>query len=153
MLEIRKKLLLENSGLERHRKYEQREHNPRNSVCAKFRLSPPVFLWTGGGINYICKKHICQREELGQSSGVQTGLRRRKKTGGMWDKALDTAECRVYTLWEMLARGCSETETGKSLVLQNLQVPMSVAGRCISKKSERLRARAWGKDDGQQREW
>ena len=42
--------------------------------------------------------------------------------------------------------GCVEPETGKSLILQNLQVPMSGAGRCISKNQ---RSRAQGKSDGQ----
>lgn len=148
VLEIPTKLLLENSGLERCRKYEQREHHLGNSVCAKFRLSPPVFLWVGGGINCTYKDVYAREGSWGKARECRLGWEDEEKAGVMWDGDLQS----MYSSRDA-GGGCVGTETGKNLVLQNLQVPVSGAGRCVSKKNERLRARAWGKDDGQQREW
>lgn len=63
-------------------------------------------------------------------------MERTQKLGGTETWAHLTAE-------HALSEGCwRRMETGKSLILQNLQVPLSGAGRCIRKKNERLRARA-----------
>lgn len=102
VLEIPAKLLLQNSGLERRRKYEQRERHPGNSVCVKFRLSPPVFWWAGKGINCTYKDIYTRERSWGKAQVRRSGWEDEEKAGAMWDRDPDRVDCRACTLRGML---------------------------------------------------
>ena len=90
--EIQRKLLLENSGLERHRKKEPREHDPRNSTGPNPVCSLQFFFFFFSVCVCVCERERERERKRERESRGDPDARKsegRKRTGQQRIRWLD----------------------------------------------------------------